>query len=411
MDVNSLKLRLDDERKKWDVSDEKIVTLNEQIIEAVEENDFETVSNLLDTQWNNISLTHALNSACENKCRNIVEYLISKGARSWQQAFDNACRSGDVNLVEFIVSKEEEELKTRVVSDEFPNEYQMIDFDYRVGRHVNGCGGTGFDEAVFYGHKDVVEYLLSRPSEDHCIDLEGACLVGRRDIIDKLIDQGANNWNDGLRGACSGNHINIVNYMIDKGANDWNAGLRKACSGNHIHIVKYMIEKGANDWNGGLFKARSYDIMRLMISYGANNFNDALPYICLRILRGITVADDFKSLQLLVDSGADDVRPLLYCNYFDFAVIIINRHPDLVTDDTVFNNESFSNFCELEETMHLLNRGANNLNTTHSLHLHKIRNEICQNFKTCLDSLLCGISTYYDFHCLEIMCSYIEFTI
>ena len=41
-------------------------------------------------------------------------------------------------------------------------------------------------------------------------------------------------------GACQGGHMDIVNLMISKGANNWNFGLNYgACAGGHMDISKF----------------------------------------------------------------------------------------------------------------------------------------------------------------------------
>ena len=38
--------------------------------------------------------------------------------------------------------------------------------------------------------------------------------------------------------ACRNGNINLVNLMISKGANNWNDGMCGACEGGHIDIAK-----------------------------------------------------------------------------------------------------------------------------------------------------------------------------
>ena len=47
-------------------------------------------------------------------------------------------------------------------------------------------------------------------------------------------------------------HKDLVELMISKGATNWNGGLLGACQGGHLNLAKLMISKGANNWNGGV---------------------------------------------------------------------------------------------------------------------------------------------------------------
>ena len=77
-------------------------------------------------------------------------------------------------------------------------------------------------------------------------------------------------------------HKELVELMISKGADNWNDGLAGACQGGHTEIVKLMIKKGATNWNGGLYRACKgchKELIELMIIKGANDFSYALTRI------------------------------------------------------------------------------------------------------------------------------------
>jgi ankyrin repeat protein len=124
------------------------------------------------------------------------------------------------------------------------------------------------------------------------------CEQGNLTLIKQVINNFAGkeiiDWDRGLRGACIGGPVNetrrvslthkdIIKLMISLGANDWDSGLYGACKGGHKDIIKLMILLGANDWNFGLYYAclNGYkDIIKLMISLGANEWNWGLQSAC-----------------------------------------------------------------------------------------------------------------------------------
>jgi hypothetical protein len=53
----------------------------------------------------------------------------------------------------------------------------------------------------------------------------------------------------GMHGAANGGHKDLIDYFISKGADDWNAGLRGAAGGNHKDLVEFFISKGADDFD------------------------------------------------------------------------------------------------------------------------------------------------------------------
>ena len=108
----------------------------------------------------------------------------------------------------------------------------------------------------------------------------GACLGGHKDLVELMILKGTNDWNDGLYGDCLGGHKELVELMIVKGANNWNDDLYSTCQRGHKELVELMILKGANDWNDGLYYARRGDheeLIKLMIAKGA----DASYLLCV----------------------------------------------------------------------------------------------------------------------------------
>src|SRR3972149_6083103 len=88
-------------------------------------------------------------------------------------------------------------------------------------------------------------------------------------------------WDRGLKWACWGGaccagghcpHRDLVNLMISLGATNWNWGLECACLGGHRDLVNLMISLGANYWNRGLMFAclgGHRNLVNLMIEKGA----------------------------------------------------------------------------------------------------------------------------------------------
>jgi hypothetical protein len=139
--------------------------------------------------------------------------------------------------------------------------------------------------------------------------LEEYCILGNIKKIKQLISKNGDQlyWDWGLFGACKGGHLDIVKLMISKGANDWNYGLRGACRGGHLDIVKLMISKGSEgllNWNDGLYYAcigGHLDIVKIMISKGIEGLSDwnyGLYNACLGGHLGI--------IKLMISKGADE---------------------------------------------------------------------------------------------------------
>lgn len=82
-----------------------------------------------------------------------------------------------------------------------------------------------------------------------------------------------------LKTACRYSKFDIIDLVIKYGANNWNMGLNGACMGGHVDIISMMIQNGANNWNSGLTYACAgghFNIIRMMFSKGANNYDRGL---------------------------------------------------------------------------------------------------------------------------------------
>ena len=47
-----------------------------------------------------------------------------------------------------------------------------------------------------------------------------------------------------MRCAAIGGHKDLVEFFISKGANDWNWGMRGAAEGGHQDLVDFFVAKG-----------------------------------------------------------------------------------------------------------------------------------------------------------------------
>lgn len=111
--------------------------------------------------------------------------------------------------------------------------------------------GTG---ALIGSHK-IINYAISTGNRNWNSGLFMACRGGNMDICNLMISKGADDWNMGLCGACNSDNLEIVNLMISHGACEWNWGLRSACEYGKLNMVNFMISKGADAWESALYNA------------------------------------------------------------------------------------------------------------------------------------------------------------
>ena len=107
--------------------------------------------------------------------------------------------------------------------------------------------------------------------------------------IETLINMIGKNWNYGFHLACKFNRLHIAKYMISKGAIHLGEQLYWACRNQNIEMINLILlyEKKLklHDLNcglGGACEANNTNLVDLMISLGANNFDMGLMHACKR---------------------------------------------------------------------------------------------------------------------------------
>ncbi len=233
------------------------------------------------------------------------------------------------------------------------------------------------------GHVDIINMINS---VDYNYKLAHACFGGHLALVKMMIDLGANDFNWGLYFACKGGHIEVINMMISLGADDFNWGLRGACRGGHVEIVKMMISLGADinyyicsdnievvklfidtempyeiiyegdnieivkllfdktsilyfggnieilkflmekdaveEHNVFLLHAKNIEVMKLLISHGANNYEYGLRAACFN--------NDIEGAKLMISLGATKYNCLRNDN-LEFHILYSKLTSEFVT--------------------------------------------------------------------------------
>ena len=234
----------------------------------------------------NLAWSYGLDGACKAGRREIIDLMILKGADNWNSGLKYACNGGHRDIVEYMIS-----LGANSWNDGLKY----------------GCKG---------GHKDIANYMISLGACSCPISFIYACRSGQRDLLELLILNGeidgqmsaSTYWNNGLRHACKCGHKEIVEFMISKGANDWNGGLEYACTGGHKDLVELMLDQGANMLDRGLYAAcknKYSNIVEMLISQGVSK----LKYRCVGAYEDMidfVVNSGVNNLQFGLEQGCID---------------------------------------------------------------------------------------------------------
>lgn len=293
---------------------------------------------VLDAFRHKVLKSHLMEMTCKYGNQLLLKIVMRRGCRNWDEGGYGASVGGHANILAY--------MKNRGAAD--------------IKRYVYGaCLGNHTELAISLitdfgdGHKRHAQRKIRDRLEQGLI---GACLGGHPHLVELLITPGgiskepmfahaaASNWGDGLSAACKGGHITLVQLMIDRGARNYNNsmidafGMSATVDASHMEIIRLLIEYGANNWAQGLCHAcyagntelalmmiqygafdvanfntglksacsnNALETVRLMLTYGATNFDE-----CLRQSAGIR-RTSIEIVQLLINAGAKDFESAL----------------------------------------------------------------------------------------------------
>lgn len=176
---------------------------------------------------------NAFIEAVKNNDDETIKYLIELGGNEWDLALLYAASNGNMDFVDFFLQK-------------------RADVNY------------GLAGASLKGDIKLINYFLDKGAEDLNEAIAYASKGGSSETVSYLVNKALEkdidiNWNRALNNAAGKGNLNLVEYFIDvKGADDLNNAMTSAIIGNHHNVVKYLISKGANMWDYYIHYAKQY---------------------------------------------------------------------------------------------------------------------------------------------------------
>ena len=84
---------------------------------------------------------------------------------------------------------------------------------------------------------------LDLAKRDYNTVMKLAAQEGHRDLVDFFISKGVGDCNWGMYGAAQGGHRDLVDFFISKGADNWNRSMQGAAEGGHRNLVDFFSPK------------------------------------------------------------------------------------------------------------------------------------------------------------------------
>jgi hypothetical protein len=127
--------------------------------------------------------------------------------------------------------------------------------------------------------------------------------------------------------------MDIIQLMISHGATNFNVAIVYAASRGHMDIVQLMISKGATNFNNVMVNAAQYghmDIVQLMICKGAINFNGAMVNAAQGGHMDIVQFMISKGATMVINNESHNYRTSLYEKQYIIADFLQNLSRDEV---------------------------------------------------------------------------------
>lgn len=220
-----------------------------------------------------------------------IEELINKGASDFETSMTSAAKGGQLKTMEYLLEKSKKvNINYSFVwyfamnSSIEQGRMDIVEFIIKNGKNYS----FDIQSAAKGGHLKSIEFVLEK-TKSFNIDTENLGFIGAAEggHLDILKSFKGTNFYSAMITASIGGHLNIINYLIEKSPEythfDWNTCMAEAAEKGHLNIVEFMMQppRNANNYNNTLLsavKGGHFDIMNLMISKGANNFNDCIRY-------------------------------------------------------------------------------------------------------------------------------------
>ena len=240
-------------------------------------------------EYYNLSLDERLRVAIINGDMEAINRMCKLGAiiEYWDinDRLYRSIKHDRINMIRFLIKED-------------PNTSRALKYASREGfidlvqMLIDESTGTDTESVIsVMMYRDIIGVAGSRSTsnlgiKDFNITMRIAARGAHMNIIVLMLNLGANDFNSTMKSAAEGQHINIIKLMLSLGANNYNEVMRKAIGTTHndlnTNIVRLMLEMDADDVNEALWMAVSVsniDIIKLLVEYGASNYDAALSEI------------------------------------------------------------------------------------------------------------------------------------
>lgn len=181
----------------------------------------------------------------------LSKYLISKGAKNFNECLDIAAKYGRASIAYLLIKN--------------------------GATGINKATNIAFTECQY----EFVVYAYNHGSTEYESIFLASCALNNRKLMEIMMEKGVTNFNGGLLYACSHNNNDLIDFLISKGANNFYEALSLSHMMGYKTCMEIIARRKAhiNDMMIQACKKGNSEILQYLIEMGGNNIDECLGIV------------------------------------------------------------------------------------------------------------------------------------
>jgi hypothetical protein len=116
--------------------------------------------------------------------------------------------------------------------------------DFKMINYIIAKGFKNWNETLYVmacrGNRKIIQFLIEKGANNLELAMEGAAKNGDIQLIQEFVDRGACDWDRSMRWASFGGHKDVIKFFLSKGANKIDICMCMALIGDHYELTSWL---------------------------------------------------------------------------------------------------------------------------------------------------------------------------